>query len=360
VAYTASVTLALSATTPRSETTFSYRPFIERYDEYSQLDNTSHDLSLGWSWTASRRTEVDATVGWSQRERQRLLFDEPDLDLVALPRTRFESLRGTFGTRVRSGRHGEIRFQLRHTSSSYDDEAVASDADLLRLTDSSSTGGQVSFDYLLSARKRLGLSVGADRADSGFRGELDTYRASGTYGWTGRGELTVNLRLGAAWTSVRDPGVDPSGDPLPEYDDQTALVGGIDVSGRVSRYVTLTAGVDRDITAGSGVSGAVESLSGFAACDIQLRRYSRLLLTGRYAQRDEVDRVEAAPSADGRAADTSSFRAEWRAALSRSWQLVLSAERFDQDSDSQDEDILTVDYTIYSASVRWAPAAGRR
>jgi hypothetical protein len=364
-AYTGSVTLALSATSPRSSTSFSYRPFFERYDEYSELDNTSHDVSFSWSWTASRRTTWDATLGWSRRERQRLLFDEPDLDQVALPRTRNDALRGAFGTSVRAGRHSDVSFRLSHTANSYDADTVTVDERALRLDDSSSTNLSADFGYRLSERKSLGVVASAGRNDSGFRGEVDTYSLQGSYEWTGRSEVTVGLRLGATTTSVQDPGVDAEGDPLPAYDESAALTGGIDVNGRVSRYVTLNGGVSRDVTTGTGVSGAVESLSVFAACNWQLRRYSSLRFSGRYAQRDDLDReAEASAAVVSTAADTTSYRAEWRAAVSPSWQLVLSAERFDQSTDevldTAEAELLTLDYTIYGLSIRWAPGEGRR
>jgi hypothetical protein len=352
----AALTLALRGVSPRSETLLSYRPSHEAYDEFSELDNTSHDAFFRWETRATRRFDVGFDAGWTSREQARVLFDEPQLDLVALPRTEFEALRARLEGELRAGRHSAWNFSARQVANSYDQPEVSDGGGALVLDDTSSTTLGLGYDYLLDDRRRIGATLEATRLDEGFRGEVDTYRLLGVYRWQGRRELSVTLRAGAGQTSVREAGVGPGGDPLPDIDEATYVVGGVDVSGPVGRRATLTGGVSRDVTGGSGVSGTVDTLSAFLAWELRLQRYSGLSLFARYAQRDALDRVD-----DGLepypGVDTTSYRAEYRAALSRSWRLVVAGERFDQ---SSDEETLQVDYTIYSASVRWAPAAGRR
>jgi hypothetical protein len=355
-AWRAALTLALRGVTPRSETLLSYRPAREIYDEFSELDHTSHDAFVRWETQASRRLDLTFDAGWTRREQARVLFDAPQLDLVALPRTRFEALRGLFESELRAGRTSAFNFSARHVRNSYEQQEVPSGETSLTLGDTSSTTLGLGYDYLFSERKRLGTTLEATRIDEGFRGEVDTYRLLGVYRWEGRRELSVTLRVGAGQTSVREPGLGPGGEPLPDIDEQTFFVGGIDLSGPVGRRSTLTGGISRDVTGGAGVSSTAETLSGFLAWDFRLRRYSGLSVFARYTQRDTLDRIEGgAEPFPG--IDTTSYRAEWRGALSRTWRLVVAGERFDQ---SSDEASLEVDYTIYSASLRWAPAAGRR
>lgn len=357
LSYTAAVTLAWRGTSPRSTTSFSYRPSYEGYSDYSELDNTAHVVSLGWEHQASRIWSWAADAIWSRQERARVFFDAPSLDLVALPRTRFDVLRGQVDATVSSGPRTALTLSMSQSRSSYDADEVDLGGEVLVLDDASTTSVALSYEHALSARRRMGVMLDAARNDAGLRGEIDTYSMVGTYGWTGRNDLSVTLRLGAGTTSVRSSGFDTSGNPLPAIDEQTYMVGGIDVRGGISRRATLSAGLDRDVTSGSGVSAPSETLSGYLAYDLRVARFSRIALFGRYAQRDTLDRVdegiEVYPSSD-----TTSFRAEYRAALSRTWQMVLAGERFDQSSDSETLDIA---YTIYSLSLRWAPAtaAGR-
>lgn len=357
-AYTAALDLGLVRTNPRSELRFAYRPFLETFEDNSELDNTSHRVSADWSLEASRRTEWDARLSWSRRERQRLTFEDPDLDQVALPGRENDTLSGSLGTTMRTGKKTRVSLRANHVSNSYEESGAGSDP-RIRLQDSRSTLLSADFGYSLSEHRSVGLALSAGRTDDGDRGELDTYQLVGSYSWTGRNDLSIDLTLGATAVSIRDTGVDAAGDPLPEYDEPVELTGSFGVDGRLSRYVTLNGGIARQVSDGVGVSGSVTSLSAFTACDVRLRRSSSLRFSARYAQRDEIRREEAAAGARP-AADTTSYRAEWRAGLSESWQLVLSGERFDQSSDDSGNELLNVDYTIYGLSIRWAPETGRR
>ena len=93
------VRLPLTARTPRTTFGLTYEPRYEKYHDpaHSEFDNSEHYVSARWFHQASPRWDWSLTGSWARRDRQRPSFDEPNIDLVIVPRTRSTTVNGSFG-----------------------------------------------------------------------------------------------------------------------------------------------------------------------------------------------------------------------------------------------------------------------
>ncbi|UCF67133.1 MAG: hypothetical protein JSV80_15350, partial [Acidobacteriota bacterium] len=107
----AELSLGLTGVSPQGEFAFAYRPVYETYSgtdtlDASQLDNTSHLVSLSWVTRRSRRRDWRLSASWSLYERARLTADTVESDVVFVPRTETQTYSaradGTFALSRRS------------------------------------------------------------------------------------------------------------------------------------------------------------------------------------------------------------------------------------------------------------------
>lgn len=345
VALTLDARLALTARNPRGDLSFVYQPMHEAYQDFSSLDNTSHRVRLGWHFQPTRRSEWETTAAWSRQERQRVSLDDPTVDQVALPRTRFETYSATAQWRASLAPRSRLVLYGAVDGNRYD----AGEVDGLRLADVATTSGQVGYEFDVSSLTVIGVSLFGSRIDEGFRGERDVLRLLGVY-QRASDERTVAITLGAAKTSVRDPGEGvPAGF---QPDEPTEVVGSLSYQASLLRRGQLQMGLFRDVASSGGTGGTTISSGGFVSLRVPAGRWSHFSAYGRYAKRDPLSGQILAGETE-----TTSYRVEWNGAFSSRWYLVAAGERFDQ---SSDEASLERAYTIWSLGLRWSPTAPRR
>ncbi len=370
----ASVAVDLSASrrTERATVTMSYTPEREQYQDLSELDNTSHALRLGVNSQLSQRTAWDASLSWVRRERSRLSFDDTTQDLVALPRTRYDTMAASLNGNLEQSPRLRWLWGVAAATTKYDDTAVEftdpaanggspsdpSATSAFTLEDSQDLGVRGGIEHDLSESSRVRGELRINRIDEGARGERDVRRVLG--GWAfGRVErLQVDISAGAAFSKLRDPG---------ELTNVTATsatdtVGSVTVRGRVGARGQLTAGIGRDVTNTLGVSGASLTDSATVGYLHPIGRFSELNLGLRYADRTPLDDNQALARSK-----TKAYRAEYRAAFNSHWALVVAGEKVDQSSSSTrpssgtdpsptlDTTPPAIDYQIFTLGIRWAP-----
>lgn len=356
--YFLSVGLVWTAETPRSLFSFSYTPFVERYADFSSLDNTAHRVALTWHYQTSSRIDWDAGARWSRQQRQRVVFDDPAQDQVVLPQTEFDSLGAQLqGRFVLSERSRIVALAGLGGSSYAENEIPGEDLDGdgtidipgVFLEDTDNLFAQVGWETDLSPRSVAGISTYVSRIDEGRRGEYDVYRLLGVLQWGTEERVMTTFTLGGATTSVRRL-ADGADEAL--VDEPSFMVGTLGVEGTIFARTSLRGGVFRDVMSSGGTTGTALSTGAFVSMSIPVGRWSTVGLFARYANRDPVDVEQAALETD-----TTALRAEWALAISSRWYLVLAGERFDQ---SSAQATLDGEYNVLSAGLRWTPTAARR
>ncbi len=93
--------LSLSVATPSTKFSSTYSPYHESFFSYSELDNTSHEVSLSLDHEFSRRSELRTILGASRSDRQNVRSAQPEDPVTLVPRTRQDrvnlALDGTVG-----------------------------------------------------------------------------------------------------------------------------------------------------------------------------------------------------------------------------------------------------------------------
>ncbi len=343
---TTSLLLPLRRETPRTTLELSWQPGRETYGDYGALDNTTHTVRLGWRHAASRRSAWTLGAAWDRRERARVRYDEVADDLVALPRTRVDTLSGRLEGRFDLGVRTRLTTGATWRDTSYDvPEASGPGGVPVRLADSTDTGLSLGLESDLGRRTAFRVRWRGSRIDEGFRGEWDVHRLLVGFVLGHAERLQWTLEAGAAWTDVRDPGESGA------EDSPTWGVATIGLRGPVGRRSgTITAGAGVDVAGSGGTSGAARSTFGFVGWRMPVGRWSQVELVARYAERDPMD-------AAYERTITRSYRAEWRAALSPRFALVFAGETIDQSASGA---VLAADATTWSLGGRWAPTAPRR
>lgn len=82
------ISLELSAKRPETEFRLTYSPYLEVYHEQSDLDSTSHRLSMSLAHEISRRSNFHLGLGGWMTERQQVQVDRPDRPITLVPRSR--------------------------------------------------------------------------------------------------------------------------------------------------------------------------------------------------------------------------------------------------------------------------------
>ncbi|MDQ7087859.1 MAG: hypothetical protein Q9Q13_08400, partial [Acidobacteriota bacterium] len=220
VALTIEARLALLRRTPRGEISLVYHPLHEAYQDFDQLDNTSHRLLLGWTSQFSRRSEWEASLAYSRVERQRVDFDNPGQDLVVLPRTTLDTFAATAQLRQAVSRRSRLLLYGSVAGNRYDSGQTTG----LPLDDVTTTSAQVGWEFDLGPLTVLGVSFYGSRLDEGFRGERDVLRLLGVYRRATENR-SLTFSAGAARTLINDPGQGVPADA--RIDEPTDLVGSL-------------------------------------------------------------------------------------------------------------------------------------
>ncbi len=343
---TTGLLLPLRHETPRTALELSWQPAREAYRDFGALNNTTHAVRLGWRHDASRRASWTLGAAWDRRERARVRYDEVADDLVALPRTRVDTLSGRLEGRFDVGRRTRLVAGATWRDTSYDAPRATGPGGLaVRLADSSDTGLSLAFETNLGRRTAFRVRWTGSRIDEGFRGEWDVQRTLVGFVLGSAERLQWTVEAGAAWTDVRDPGESGA------EDSPTWGVGTIGVRGPVGRRSgTLTAGAGIDVAGSGGTTGASRTTFGYLGWRLPVGRWSQVEVVARYAERDPLDPAYARTL-------TRSYRAAWRAAFSPRFALVLAGETINQSASGS---YLAADATTWSLGIRWSPTAPRR
>lgn len=345
------VDLAASRRTERATLTLSYAPEREQYQDFSELNNTSHALRVGADWRFTQRSSWNSSFSWVRRERATLSFSDTAQDLVALPRTQYDTLAASLSGTAEQTQRLRWFWGAAINSTRYADETVPTPAGALPLSDSQDIGFRAGLEGDLSATSRLRGEVRVNRIDEYERGERDVRRVSA--GWTfGRIErVQVDISAGAAFSKLRDPG------ELVDVQETSATdtVGSVTLRSGVGTRSVITAGIGRDVTNTLGVAGASLTDSANVGYQLTVGRYSELNVGVRYGDRTPLNDSESLSRTK-----TKAYRAEYRAAFNAHWALVVAAEKVDQSSPASSsvtstDTVPAIDYQIFSLGLRWSP-----
>jgi hypothetical protein len=365
-----SVALPVTATTPRSSTSFTFTPTRYQYDDkavpgsssdsadLSSLSYTDYNASLGWTFNQSTRTTWEATGAGTRTERQGVTFDNVQQDLFVLPPTKTISWSasgtGTFRLSERAawlvglGSTG-TRYEInRFVTTSPDGEGEQ----VLVLSDTMTTSLALASETRLSPKSQLRIGYIGQYIDNGEFGSDLVQNLGGAYiygnaveGWEFTG------RAGAAWLKTADLGTLGT-----ERVDELRPVFQISASRQVLNRSLVEMGVLQEFTGSNGVEGTALTFGAYAALRVPIRQASRFGLALRYSDRDPV--LDTFPTTK-----TLGASAEFVAGLSRHWGLGFGVQYYDQTTnDTADTTAYVPDgtYAIYSAVVSWNPTARGR
>lgn len=345
------VDLAASRRTERATLTMSYAPEREQYQDFSELNNTSHALRVGADWRFTQRSSWNSSFSWVRRERATLSFSDTAQDLVALPRTQYDTLAASLSGTAEQTQRLRWFWGAAAASTRYEDSSIATTAGGLTLEDSQDIGVRGGIESDLSATSRVRGELRVNRIEEGARGSRDVRRVLA--GWTfGRIErVQVDISAGAAFSKLRDTGELVN----VEKTSATDTVGSVNLRGRVGATGEMSVGVSRDVTNTLGISGASLTDSATIGYRRPLGRFSELNFGARYADRTPLDDNESLARTK-----TKAYRAEYRAAFSARWALVVAGEKVDQSSPASSslgstDTVPAIDYQIFSLGLRWSP-----
>ncbi|MBP7148512.1 MAG: hypothetical protein KBD01_13295 [Acidobacteria bacterium] len=379
--------LPLTARTPRTTFGLTYEPRYEKYhdSDHSQFDNSEHYVSARWYHRASTQWDWNMSGSWARRDRQRPSFDEPNIDLVIVPRTRFTTVNGYFGFAwMPSPRH---RFTLTPSWRSTDYESLLlrfvdragdptdnepdgtiDDADdtngdgvlttadrVILFDDAVEESVEAAWEYLSGPITGWRVSYRGSHIDENDFGERNIHRGLVGYRHGSVEVWQIEINVGAGIVdevrraqpelfSLR-PDEFAAFEEAP-LENETEWIADLTMTGKVGARGSLTMGVSHDVSGSSGVSGASETYGGFLGLAVATGRWSYLQVATRYAHRNALE--------DDSSSSTTAVRAEWSAALGPHWAVVFSGERLSQSADTS---VLEGAFTVLSAGLRWSPTA---
>jgi hypothetical protein len=369
----ADLSLVLAATTPRSSSTFTYQPSYDWYQDNDALNAYAHFFGIAWYFTPTTRTRWDLTAGWTLTERPRVYSGTIDRPELFLPDQQRDTLFARAAVAVALSPRTSLNLALGAQRSDLDSvllPVVEEDADGDGTPDgvtqadagpnqSKQVDLSAGLSRTLSPLSSAGLELRASRIDEGFYGVRDVMRALLSYGRGTAERFRVTLTGGAAKTTIQDEPVVPAG--LPEdaivdtNQEPTTFVGSVVATGRVGLRGTVSAGLVRDVSSSSGLTGASIADAVFADYSHTVGRFSTFALRGRYS-RFEPLRLEGTTTSQTKSHGAT---AEYGWAMSPRWFLVLAAEWIGQ-SGGDELGAPALDYGILSAGLRWAPTARPR
>lgn len=373
-----SVALPVTATTPRSSTSFTFTPTRYQYDnktyegpntpeggaDLSDLSYTDYAASLGWTFDQSTRTAWELTGAGNRSERPSVTYDNVQQDLFLLPPTTTTSWSAAGSGTFRLSERAAWIVRLESSGRSYDSnrfitvgtDGEGTDEPAITVDNTMTTVLGVALETRLSPKSQLRIGGVGQYIDNGAFGSDLVQNLGGAYiygnpdeGWEFTG------RAGAAWIRTAElPAWDPrSEEPPPESVDEIRPVLRISAVRRVLTRSQVEMGVFQEFSGSSGVEGTALTLGAYAALRVPIKQASRFGLAARYSDRDPVrDNFPASQTLGG--------SAEYVAGLSRHWGLGFGVQYYDQMADETDESTAYVPngtYAIYSAVVRWDPTA---
>jgi hypothetical protein len=360
-----SVALPVTATTPRSSTSFSFTPTRYQYDDktyagpntpeggadLSDLSYTDYTASLGWRFDQSTRTAWEITGSGARSQRQGVSYDNVQQDLFVLPPTTTTSWSASGSGTFRLSERAAWIVRLGSTGTRYNRDLPATP--VYTVDNSMTTTFGLASETRLSPKSQLRIGYIGQYIDNSSLGSDLVQNLGGAYiygnaveGW----EFTA--RAGAGWLKTVDL-------PAPETGAQRDAVNEIkpvfqfSASRQVLTRSLVEMGVLQEFTGSNGVEGTALVLGAYAALRVPIRQYSRFGLALRYSDRSPVS--DTFPDTE-----TLGASAEYVAGLSQHWALGFGVQYYDQAvNQTPDTTSFVFDgtYAIYSAVVSWNPTA---
>ncbi|MCU0254275.1 MAG: hypothetical protein MUE47_07010, partial [Acidobacteria bacterium] len=366
-----SVALPVTATTPRSSTSFTFTPTRYQYasKEYSgpassfdganlsDLSFTDYTANLSWNFTQSPRTGWTATASAGRSERPGVTYDNVRQDLFLLPPTVTTSWSATGTGTFRFSERAAWIVGLGSTGTRYQSNRfVGSEGQPIRVDNSMTTSLGLASETRLTPLSQLRIGYVGQYIDNGGLGSDLVQNLGGAYlygdasqGWQFTG------RVGVAWLKTANLPVQDTlpGEPPPQRVDEFRPVFLISASRQIVRRTTVEAGIEQQFTGSNGVEGTALTFAAYTALRAPIRQYSRFGLALRYSDRDPVQEGFATSRTMGASA-------EYVAGLSRHWGLGFGVQFYNQrtgDTAGTADFVPDGNYALYSAVVSWNPTA---
>jgi hypothetical protein len=232
-----SLDLSLAVNTNQTRFLFAYRPEREAYNEFSDLDNTSHRVSLSAEHDISRRSNFSVELDAARSDRQTLDLDGVADPRTLVPRTTIDAVAAATGGRVQTGRRAFFTWGLGGGIVRLDDRPGVEfeDSDLVEAT----------LGFGLQASRQSSYSLEYEFQNFSF----ETIETTDVHSVRFVNErrfgqhVTMALRLGALRAEL--DGGDSDTDP---YFD-------LMVSRTIPRGSTYTFGLRQEASAGTGLAG---------------------------------------------------------------------------------------------------------
>jgi hypothetical protein len=274
--------LPVQRQTERSSTGFAYNTWVNRFQEFSELDNLDHNLVLRHQRDASERLNFSLRANYTRTQDQARLDvreDEDDPDAFLAPRAQRESYGAGFDIEQRVSRRWTWRGSALGSRWEYGRIPDYDPSDPASLADRSSYGAGVGFRHERSPSSTIGVNYNYRfyELDSSIDERVHAIDVS----W--RRELgrrsNVAVAVGAAHRSR-----DSSSEDLGVPEDSTQLVGTF-TARREFDKVALSVGLLHVPSSGGGLPGtATNSMLNVALFGQNMKRWS--WRTGvRYARR---------------------------------------------------------------------------
>lgn len=364
-----SVALPVTATTPRSSTTFSFTPTRYQYDgksyegpntppggaDLSDLSYTDYGASLGWTFNQSTRTTWEATGAGTRTQRQSVTFDNVQQDLFVLPPTTTTSWSGSGTGTFRLSERAAWIVGLGSTGTRYESNRFVTTSpdgegeQALVVSNTMTTSLGLASETRLSPQSQLRVGYIGQYIDNGSLGSDLVQNLGGAYIYGNAAEGWQFLaRVGAGWLQTAD-----LGEARTERVDEVRPVFLFSASRQVMNRALVEAGVSQEFTGSNGVEGTALVLGAYTALRVPIRQQSRFGVALRYSDRDPVQETFAGSTTFG-------VSGEYVAGLSRHWGLGFGVQFYDQTTNETADTTTFVpdgNYAIYSAVVSWNPTA---
>lgn len=277
---------SFDVTAKRPETTefkATYSPYREWYNEQTDLDSTSHRLSMSLSHEISRRSSFNLGLGGTLTDRQQVQVDRPDRPTTLVPRTRQTNAYLDLNGRVATGKRSFFDWGAGGDILAYELEVLQ---DTSSYWVSLGTGFEVGRDSALGLRvrgQRLELDATTPAPpDVGLeKRSVNAETVEGFYDVKFHRSATLSLQLGA----IRS--VAESTPTLPSSTSTDPKVG-VDLSYTFLKGTVLSGGLRQDVSAGWGGGSATLDRGAYVSASPGTRTHRLVTVLSAYYWRREA------------------------------------------------------------------------
>jgi hypothetical protein len=328
--------LALDGSRPGSSWNLSYSPARQNFNDFSQFDNTQHQLTGSFTRTASDLSSFTVRVTGSQVENNSGIAEEPTAN-ESLPRTKTLLLNGGVNGRTQAGQRSFITWQASGGRVERDDLPGQP------LEDSTTVGALLGWGRQISQKSTLAVQAGQQRIEFEFgntnRSTQLRVNASRQFSETWQGQAAVGV---VDTRTVSDGRTEP----------------GLELSLNGNKPTgQIRVGLRQAVSAGTGQTGSTIDTGLFATWARNSRNQRwRGRIAASYWKRESVETTQGLrPGIDTLRTDADlswEFAAGFSAGLSHRYNLQDRLE-------SQDQTTFQSDFHSGSVYVRWSPGQGR-